>query len=123
MNDLNIRLIDGNLVIIVDDKPMIIVDTIYFIGKAGSNVTTYFKALEENMTDYGDRIQKINIGEIPEPSEKIMIIYVDTNFKLRFDRMIEHATPDEIDLIVDIEEKKFEDFEERLEKYNHLIIE
>jgi len=123
-DNLKIQLVNDNkLMISINDYDKYFVDEIYFIGKMGSDCRDYMDAINSYIK-IENKIKKITRSDLQQltPDNNFLVIYVDTPFSYRFDRLLESFKAEIINDMIELENKNFENFLELLKKFQHIII-
>lgn len=125
-HNLQIRKInEDKFMVSVNDTNKIFVDEIYFCGKEGSDCGDFAEAARNyTKTENEDRIRTIKLSDLRtlEPIDNFLIIFVDTPFKFRFERLLDIFSAERINKMVEKENDAFVDINTLLQKFKHLII-
>jgi len=118
------RINDKKYMVSVNDTNKIFVNKIYFSGKNGADDSDYAEAARKFTKSDDDTIQTITLNNLKmlEPDDELLIIFVDSPFKFRFERLLDIFTPERINKMVEKENNEFPDVTELLSKFKHLII-
>jgi len=120
------RFIDDQFIVSGNDSIFFKGDKIYFMGKIGGQQDEYCEIIKEHTkTDKGlEVITFEDFKNLSSYDKSFLIIYFDTPFINKIDKLIleDGWDKEELKEVMEEEKEKFKDIEKLLKKHQHIIV-